>query len=45
MKGKPTWNKGKHLSEEERNKLHWFNDGTKSIRAKTCPAGYVSGRK
>lgn len=37
--------KGKHLSEEERNKLHWFNDGTKSIRAKTCPEGYVSGRK
>ena len=44
MKNKPTWNKGKHLSEYERKRLHWFNDGTKNIRAETCPDGFVPGR-
>ena len=43
--------KGKHLSEETRTKLsetikckHWYNNGVKSIRAKTCPEGFVPGR-
>ena len=43
--------KGKHLSEEARTKLseaikckHWYNNGVKSIRAKTCPEGFVPGR-
>ena len=43
--------KGKHLSEETRTKLseaikckHWYNNGVKSIRAKTCPDGFVPGR-
>ena len=43
--------KGKRLSEEHRNKLSeshkgklWYNNGVKSIRAKTCPEGFVPGR-
>ena len=24
--------------------LHWFNNGIKSIRAKSCPEGFVKGR-
>ena len=43
--------KGKHHSEETRTKLseaikckHWYNNGVKSIRAKTCPEGFVPGR-
>ena len=42
---------GKHHSEESRKKMseatkgkHWFNNGVKSIRAKTCPEGFVPGR-
>lgn len=73
--GKPTWNKGKNLSEEARKKMseahkgkyhsaetrkkmsesrkgknhwikgtNWYNNGVKSIRAKTCPEGFVPGR-
>ena len=43
--------KGKPLSAETRTKLseaikckHWYNNGVKSIRAKTCPEGFVPGR-
>ena len=43
--------KGKHLSEETREKLrearkglHWFNNGKISKRAKECPPGFVPGR-
>ena len=43
--------KGKHLSEETRKKFsearkgkHWYNNGVKSILAKTCPEGFVKGR-
>ena len=43
--------KGKHLSEETRKKLsearkgkHWYNNGVKCIKAKTCPEGFVPGR-
>ena len=42
---------GKHHSEETRTKLseaikckHWYNNGVKCIRAKTCPEGFVPGR-
>ena len=42
---------GKHPSEETRKKIgavtkgtQWFNNGVKSIRAKTCPEGFVPGR-
>ena len=49
--GKPAWNNGKHLSEETRTKMgeshkgnHWYNNGVKSILAKTCPEGFVPGR-
>ena len=89
--GKPTWIKGKHLSEETRKKMseakkgkhlseehkrklseaqngkhhseetrkkmseskkgknhwtkdtHWYNNGVKCIKAKTCPEGFVPG--
>ena len=68
-KGKPSWNKGKHLSAETCQKLsevhkgkhhsaetckkigearkckHWYNNGVTSILAKTCPEGFVQGRK
>ena len=50
-KGKKCYIFGKHLSEETRTKLseaikckHWYNNGVKSIRAKTCPEGFVPGR-
>ena len=33
-KGKNHWTKG----------THWYNNGVKSIRAKTCPEGFVPGR-
>ena len=34
-------NKGKnHLTKG----THWYNNGVKSIRAKTCPEGFVPGR-
>ena len=33
-KGKPTCIKG----------TNWYNNGVKSIRAKTCPEGFVKGR-
>ena len=43
--------KGKHLSEEHKRKMgeahkgkHWYNNGVKSILAKTCPEGFVKGR-
>ena len=42
---------GKHFSEEHKRKLGdvtkgtiWYNNGVKSIRAKTCPEGFVKGR-
>ena len=58
LTGKPTWIKGKHHSEESRKKMseankgknnwtkgtHWYNNGVKSIKAKTCPEGFVKGR-
>ena len=34
LKGKPSCIKGNH----------WYNNGVKSIRAKTCPEGFVPGR-
>ena len=44
-------NKGKHLSEEAKQKLSdafkallWFNNGIISVRAKSCPEGFVKGR-
>ena len=43
--------KGKHLSEEHKNKIgeaskgmRWFNNGEKCVRAKECPLGFVPGR-
>ena len=33
-KGKNNWTKG----------THWYNNGVKSIKAKTCPEGFVKGR-
>ena len=43
--------KGKHLSEDHKRKIGdvakgtiWYNNGVKSIRAKTCPEGFVKGR-
>ena len=43
--------KGKHHSEESRKKIaearkgnHWYNNGVKSVQAKTCPEGFVPGR-
>lgn len=43
--------KGKQVSEETRQKLseatkgkHWYNNGVKCIKAKTCPDGFVPGR-
>ena len=33
-KGKPSWSKG----------LSWFNNGTITVRAKSCPEGFVKGR-
>ena len=40
--------KGKHypkLSEVKKGlHLHWYNNGVKSIMAKTCPEGFVQGR-
>ena len=43
--------KGKQHSEETRKKIgearkgnHWYNNGAKSILAKTCPEGFVQGR-
>lgn len=51
MFGKPAWNKGKQHSAEARKKMseskkgsYFFNNGVKSIRAKTCPEGFVPGR-
>ena len=42
---------GKYHSAEARKKMseahkgnHWYNNGVKSIRAKTCPEGFVPGR-
>ena len=50
-KGKPSCMKGKHHSAEARKKIseaqtgnHWYNNGVKSILAKTCPEGFVPGR-
>ena len=34
MKGKNTWMKG----------LHWFNNGSINVQAKSCPDGFVKGR-
>ena len=42
---------GKHHSAEARKKMsearkgkHWYNNGVKCIKAKTCPEGFVPGR-
>lgn len=44
-------NRGRHPSEETREKLrqlhlgkHWYNDGTRSIKAVSCPPGFHPGR-
>lgn len=49
-KGKSGYWEGKHLSEEAKIKisevsksLRWYNNGTKNIRAKECPEGFVPG--
>ena len=34
QKGKNHWTKG----------THWYNNGVKCIKAKTCPEGFVQGR-
>ena len=43
--------KGSTFSEETRTKIsesnkgkHWYNNGVKCIKAKTCPEGFVPGR-
>ena len=43
--------KGKKKSEETKRKLadaikrlHWFNNGIKTVRARECPEGFVKGR-
>ena len=43
--------KGKQFSDETRQKMseahkgkHWYNNGVKCIKAKTCPEGFVPGR-
>ena len=49
-KGNKYW-LGKHHNEETKRKLayamkilHWFNNGIKNVRAKSCPEGFVRGR-
>ena len=49
-KGKTTWNKGKKLSDDHKQKMSdamkrllWFNNGIKSVRTKSCPEGFVKG--
>ena len=44
-------NKGKKMSEEAKLKIgeygkmsHWFNNGIITVRAKSCPEGFVRGR-
>ena len=44
-------NKGKHISDETKRKmseshkgLNFFNNGTITVRAKSCPEGFVRGR-
>lgn len=58
FKGKTTWIKGKHLSEEHKQHMSeshkgkntwtkgccWYNNGTITVRAKSCPEGFVRGR-
>ena len=51
MKNMSEAKKGKQRSEEHKRKIgdvangtQWFNNGVKSIRAKTCPEGFVKGR-
>ena len=51
LKGEKCYIFGKHHSEETRKKIgearkgnHWYNNGVKSILAKTCPEGFVQGR-
>ena len=51
LKGEKCYIFGKHHSDETRQKMseahkgkHWYNNGVKSIRAKTCPEGFVKGR-
>ena len=50
-KGKSSGMKSKHHSAEARKKMsevhkgtHWYNNGVKCIKAKTCPEGFVPGR-
>ena len=40
-KGKPSVMKGKTIRLKG---TRWYNNGVKSIRAKTCPEGFVKGR-
>ena len=55
QKGKIPWNRGKHLSKDNKHKIseslkrqnigtHWYNNGKINMRAYTCPEGFVKGR-
>ena len=48
---KTPWNKGKKMSDEFKQKVsnavkdhYHFNNGIISVRAKSCPEGFVKGR-
>ena len=50
-RGKTPWNKGIPCSTEAKQKMsnaikgrHLFNNGIISVRAKSCPEGFVKGR-
>ena len=50
-KGHIPWNKGtagkgvmKAWNKGDTGRLHWYNNGIKSVMAEKCPEGYVPGR-